>query len=53
MVRGMLGVGGVCEICMCLAQCGLGGKSQTQSYWNGEVLDVCLCLGCGGISRGL
>ena len=25
-VRGMRGVGGVCEICMCLAQGGLGGE---------------------------
>ena len=25
-VRGMIGVGGVCEICMCLARGGVGGE---------------------------
>ena len=27
-VRGMRGVGGVCEICMCLARGGLGGEGE-------------------------
>ena len=26
MVRGMRGVGGVCETCMCLARCGVDGE---------------------------
>ena len=25
-VRGMRGVGGVCELCMCYARCGVGGE---------------------------
>ena len=59
MVRGMRGVGGVCEICMCLVQ---GGVSREGGEWmrglglcftnlvgTGGMLDVCLCLGCGGV----
>ena len=68
-VRGMIGVGDVCENCMCLAR---GGMGEERGEWmrgldlgftnpvrTGGVLDVCLCLGCGGVdeewrvSRGL
>ena len=34
------GVGGVCDMCMCLARGGVG---------TGGVLDMCLCFGCGGV----
>ena len=58
-VRGMRGIGGVCEMCMGLAMgrrgCrrgermkGLGlGFTNPVGTWG--VLDVCLCLGCGGV----
>ena len=35
-------VGGVCDMCMCLARGGVGGE------WMRE-LDMCLCFGCGGV----
>ena len=54
MVHGMRGVGGVCEICMCLAWGGIGGEGVNRwedwvlpLLWvQGGVLDV--CLGWGG-----
>ena len=60
-MRGMRGVGGVCEMCMCLTRSGVGGEGVSGCedwvlpiLWEqGEgVLDVCLCLGCsvvGGV----
>ena len=58
-VRGMRGVGGVCEMCMCLARGGVGGERGewmrglglgfTNPVGTGGVLDVCLCFGCGGV----
>ena len=55
-VGGMKGVGGVCEMCMCLARGGMGGEGGewmrglgfgfTNPVGRGGVLDV--CLGCGG-----
>ena len=58
-VRGMRGVGGVCEMCMCLARCAGGGEegewmrglglSFTNPVVTWGVLDVCLCLGCGDV----
>ena len=48
-VRGMRGVGGVCEMCMCLIRrgvCGEGVSRLNMSFTNpvrtGELLDVCL-----------
>ena len=57
-VRGMRGFGGVCEMCMCLARAmrvgrdewmrGLGsGFTNPVGTWG--VLDMCMCLGCGGV----
>ena len=51
-VRGMRGVGGVCEILMCLARGSVGGEwcewirrlGLTNPVATGGVLDVCLCL---------
>ena len=53
------GVGGVCEMCMCLARGGVGGAGGewmrglglgfTNPVGTGGVLDVCLCFGCGGV----
>ena len=56
---GMRGVGGVCEMCMCLAG---GGCSRRGDEWirelglgftnpvrTGGVVDVCLCLCCRGV----
>ena len=55
------GVGGVCDMCMCLARGGVGGEWMrelvkpelglgfTNSLGTGGVLDVCLCFGCGGV----
>ena len=52
------GVGGVCDMCMCLALGGVGGKGGDewrigfglyQSCGDRGVLDVCLCFGCGGV----
>ena len=58
-VRGMCGVGGVCEMCMCLARGGVGGEGGawmrglglgfTNPVGTGGVLDVCLCFGYGGM----
>ena len=58
-VRGMRGVGEVCEMCMCLAQggvCGEGvewmrglGLGFTNPVRTGGMLDVCLYLGGGGV----
>ena len=55
-VRGMIGVGIVYEICMCLAQGGVGGEGGewmrglslgfTNPVGTGGVLDVCLCFSC-------
>ena len=45
---GMRGVGGVCELCMCLARGGVGGEEVWM--WALPVLDVCLCFGCGGVA---
>ena len=59
-VRWMRGAGGVCEMCMCLVLCGVGGELGewmrglglifTNPVGTGGVLDVCLCLGCGGVA---
>ena len=56
-VRVMRGVGGVCE--MCLARGGVSGEGFewmrglglgfTNPVGTEEVLNVCLCLGCGGV----
>ena len=49
------GVGGVCDMCMCLAQGGVGewmrelGLGFTNPVGKGGVLDMCLCFGCGGV----
>ena len=50
------GVGGVCDMCMCLALGGVGGEGMrelglglTNPVGTGGVLDVCLCFGCGGV----
>ena len=52
------GVGGMCEMCMCLARgCVSGewvewmrelGLGFTNPVGIGGVLDMCLCFGCGG-----
>ena len=56
-VRGMRGVGGVCEMCMCLARGGVGGEicewmrglglGFTNPVETGGVLEVCLYGGLG------
>ena len=56
-VLGMRGVGGVCEMCMCLARGGVGGEGGDWIRGSGlgftnpvgtvGVLDVCPC--CGGV----
>ena len=56
MVRG---VGGVCDMCMCLARGGVGGEGDewmrvlglgfTNPVETGGVLDVSLCFGYGGV----
>ena len=58
-VRRVRGVGGVCEMCMCLAGCGVcreGGEwvwrlglGFTNPMGTGEMLDVWLCFDCGGV----
>ena len=56
----MRGVGGVCDMCMCLARGGVGkegggewmrelGLGYTNPVGTGGVLDMCLCFGCGGV----
>ena len=55
-VRGMRGVGGKCEMSMCLARGDVGGEfgermrglglGFTNHVGTGRVLGVCLCLGC-------
>ena len=52
------GVGGVCDMCMCLARGGVGGEGVewmrelglgfTNPRGTGGVLDMCLCFGVGG-----
>ena len=58
-VRRMRGVGGICEMCMCLARGGLGGEGVrglglgfTNQVGGWGVLDVCLCFGYGGVGGG-
>ena len=58
-IRGMTGVGGVCQMCMCLALDGASGEGGewmrglglvfTDPVGIGVVVDVCLCLGCDGV----
>ena len=53
------GVGGVCDMCMCLARGGVGGEGSewmrrlglgfTNPVGTGGALDVCLCMGCSGM----
>ena len=44
------GVGGVCDMCMCLARGGVGGEGgEWMRELGGGVLDMCLCFGCGGV----
>ena len=53
------GVGGVCDMCMCLARGGVGGERGecmrelglgfTNPVETGGLLDMCLCFGCGGM----
>ena len=57
------GVGGVCDMCMCLARGGVGGEGGewtrelglgfTNPLGTGGVLDMCLCFGCGGVGWGV
>ena len=59
-MRGMRGVGRVCEMCICLARRSVGGEGGEwmrglglgfiNPVGTGGVLDVCLCLCCGGVS---
>ena len=56
------GVGGVCDMYMCLARGGVGGEGGewmrelrfgfTNPVGTGGVLDMCLCFGCGGVGGG-
>ena len=56
-VRDIRGVGGVCDMSVCLALGGVGGERAewmsglglgfTNNVGTGGVVDVCLCLGCG------
>ena len=53
------GVGGVCDMFMCLVRGGVGGEEGewmrglglgfTNPVGTWGVLDVCLCFGCGGV----
>ena len=47
------GVGGVCDMRMCLARGGEWmrelGLGSTNPVGTGGVLDMCLCFGCGGV----
>ena len=57
------GVGGVCDMCMCLARGGVSGEggkwmrelglAVNNPVGTGGVLDVCLCFGCGSVGRKL
>ena len=51
-VRGMRGVGGVCEMCMARGGVGREGASGLGLGFTNPVgtEGVCLCLGCGGVS---
>ena len=52
-------VGGVCDMCMCLARGDVGGEGGewmrelglgfTNPVGTGGVLNMCLCFGCGGV----
>ena len=51
-VRGIRGVGGVYEMCMCLARGDVDGEGVlgfTNLVGTGGVLYVCLWLGCSGV----
>ena len=58
-VCGMSGVGGVCEMCICLAEGGVGGEGVewvrglglgfTIPVGTSGVLNVCLCFGCSSV----
>ena len=58
-MSGVRGVGGVCDMCMCLARAGVGGEvvewmrelglGFTNPVGTEGVLDVCLRFGCGGV----
>ena len=55
-VRGMRRVGGVCEMCMCLARGGVGGEWMrglglgfTNPVGTGGVCEMCMCLARGGV----
>ena len=49
------GIGGVCDMCMCLARGGVGewmrelGLGFTNPVGTGGGLDMCLCFGCGDV----
>ena len=48
------GVGGVCDMCMCLARGSVGGEGgewmrELGLGFTNTVLDMCLCFGCGGV----
>ena len=43
------GVGGVCDMCMCLARGGELGLGFTNPMGTVGVLDMCLCYGCGAV----
>ena len=50
------GVGGVCDMCMCLVRGGVGGEwvtglglGFTNSGGTWGKWDRCLCFGCGGV----
>ena len=53
---GVRGVGGVCEMCLCLPRGGVGcvcvrglALGFTNPVGTRGVWDVCLCLGCGAV----
>ena len=57
-VHGVRGVGGVCEMCMCMCLAWDSARWEwirrlvlgyTSPVGTGGVLDVCLYLGCGGV----
>ena len=53
----VIGVGGVCDMCMCLARVGVGcvggecvtGLGFTNSGGAWGMCDMCLCFGCCGV----